>query len=67
VRVKHSKLARLRFGQHVLKDVEVFVLSPEHENIGARISHAALRGLRVRVVPERLLLTLEPGESRDES
>jgi hypothetical protein len=67
VRVTPIKLASLRFGQHVLRDVEVFVLAPEHENLGARISHSAFRGLRVRVVPERLLLLLEPGESRDAS
>jgi hypothetical protein len=67
VRVTPVKLASLRFGQHVLRDIEVFVLAPEHENLGARISHSAFRGLRVRVVPERLLLLLEPGESRDAS
>jgi hypothetical protein len=67
VRVTPARLASLRFGQHVLKDVEVFVLAPEHENVGARISHAAFRGLRVRVVPERLLLLLEPGDARDSS
>ncbi len=67
VKVTPVRLASLRFGQYVLKDVQVFVLAPEHENIGARISHSAFRGLRVRVVPERLLLLLEPGESRDAS
>ena len=67
VRATPVKLASLRFGQHVLRDVEVFVLAPEHENLGARISHSAFRGLRVRVVPERLLLLLEPGEARDAS
>jgi hypothetical protein len=67
VKATPAKLASLRFGQYVLKDVEVFVLAPEHENLGARISHAAFRGMRVRVVPERLLLLLEPGESRDAS
>jgi hypothetical protein len=65
VKVTPVQLASLRFGQHVLRDVEVFVLAPEHENLGARISHSAFRGLRVRVVAERLLLHLEPGESRD--
>jgi hypothetical protein len=67
VKVTPVKLASLRFGQHVLQDVEVFVLAPEHENLGARISHSAFRGLRVRIIPERLLLLLEPGESRDAS
>jgi hypothetical protein len=67
VRATPVKLASLRFGQYVLNDVDVFVLAPEHENTGARISHSAFRGLRVRVVPERLMLLLEPGEARDGS
>jgi hypothetical protein len=65
VRVIPAKLASLRFGQHVLRDVEVFVLAPENENLGARISHAAFRDLKVRVNQERLLLQLEPKATSD--
>jgi hypothetical protein len=59
VRGKSARLDSLRFGRHVLKDVQVIVLPPENENLGARISPAALQGLRARIVPERLLLRLE--------
>jgi hypothetical protein len=60
VKVTTVRLEKLRFGRHVLNDVEVLVLPPESENLGARIGQAAFRGLRVRVVAERLLLRLEP-------
>ena len=60
VRGKSARLDSLRFGRYVLKDVQVLVLPPESENLGARISPAAFQGLRVRIVPERLLLRLEP-------
>jgi hypothetical protein len=60
VKVTTARLDRLRFGRHVLKDVDVQVLPPESENLGARIGLAAFRELRVRIVPERLLLRLDP-------
>jgi hypothetical protein len=60
VRMRPARLKSLRFGRHVLRDVDVLVLPPDSENLGARISLAAFQGLQVRVVPERLLLRLEP-------
>ncbi|MEX2137719.1 MAG: aspartyl protease family protein [Pirellulales bacterium] len=60
MKVTTARLESLRFGRHLLNDVEVLVLPPESENLGARIGLAAFRGLRVRVVAERLLLRLEP-------
>jgi hypothetical protein len=60
VQAKPARLSSLRFGRHVLKDIEVHVLSPEQENLGARIGRSALKKLRVQMAPERLLLRLEP-------
>lgn len=60
VKVTTTRLESLRFGRHVLHDVVVLVLSPENENQGARIGLGVFRNLRVRVVPERLLLRLDP-------
>jgi hypothetical protein len=53
------RLASLRFGRHVIDDVEVLVLSPENENLGARLGLDVFRDFTVSVVPERLVLRLE--------
>jgi hypothetical protein len=60
-----ARLNILRFGRHVLQNVDVLVLGPENENLGARISAAAFRGLRVRVVPERLVIVLDPAPPKE--
>jgi hypothetical protein len=66
VKVYPAKLTSLRFGRHLLGDIEVLVLSPENENLGARIGLAAFRGLRVRIVPERLQVRLESTTAKSE-
>jgi hypothetical protein len=66
VKLRPARLKTLRFGRHVLKDVDVLVLPPESENLGARISLAAFQGLQVRVVPERLVVRLEPKNESSE-
>ena len=64
VKVVPARLESLRFGRHVLRNVDVLVLSPDNENLSAhRISAATFRGLKVRVVPERLLFVMEAGAS----
>jgi hypothetical protein len=60
-----ARLESLRFGRHVLWNVNVLVLAPENENLGARISAVAFQGLRVRVVPEQLKMVLEPAASKE--
>jgi hypothetical protein len=59
VQAKPARLASLRFGRHLLANIEVLVLAPEQENLGARIGRSALKNLRVQVAPERLLLRID--------
>ena len=64
VKVSSAKLATLRFGQRVFKDLEVAVLPPEHENLGARIAISSLSGVRARFIPEQLRLRLELADTQ---
>ena len=64
VKVNSATLATLRFGQRVFKDLEVAVLPPEHENLGARIAISSLSGVRARFIPEQLRLRLESADSQ---
>ena len=59
VKVTPVQLNSLRLGEHVLRDVDALVLAPDHENLGARIGLPAMKGLRVRVIPERLRVQIE--------
>lgn len=59
VAVQKASLASLRFGRHVMKDVEVHVLPPEAEHFGARLSLGAFKGARVTLNAERLRLRFE--------
>jgi hypothetical protein len=53
------KLTSLRFGRHVLSDVDVLVLPPEGEYLGARIGPKVFKGLTVSPQPEQLQLFIE--------
>ena len=53
-----TKVPQLRFGRHVLHDVEAYILAPEAADLGARISAPAFAGYRVQLDPDRLLLTI---------
>jgi len=66
VKIYPAKLATLRLGRHLFKDLDVVVLPPEHENLGARIALTSLQGVRARVVAERLQLRLERVDENDE-
>jgi hypothetical protein len=55
-------LESLRFGKHMLRDVEAFVLPPEGEDCGARISPAAFKGYRVVAEPALLHFRIEPAQ-----
>lgn len=55
----HIKLTSLRFGRHVLHDVDVLVLPPEGEYLGARIGPEVFKGLTVSPQPEQLQLLIE--------
>lgn len=52
-------LSSLRFGKHVLHDVEAFVLPPEGEDCGAQIGESAFYGYRAIAEPAQLRLKIE--------
>ncbi len=56
------KVPRLRFGRHVLHDVDAYILAPEAADIGARIGAGAFAGYRVQLDADRLLLTVGGGK-----
>lgn len=53
-------LPQLRLGRHVLNDVPAWVLPPEAEDLGARISRQALEKLEPTLDRKRLELTVVP-------
>ncbi|MBW3595802.1 MAG: retroviral-like aspartic protease family protein [Planctomycetes bacterium] len=55
-------LASIRFGPHVLRDVEAHILPPEGEDLGAQISRAAFTGFQVAADPAHLRFRIEPAE-----
>ncbi|HTN77991.1 MAG TPA: aspartyl protease family protein [Pirellulaceae bacterium] len=52
-------LPYVRFGKYLLRDVEVVVLPPEGEDLGAQLSAAALSGVRASAQLNRLRLQLD--------
>lgn len=52
----------LRFGEHVLSNVVVYVLPPEGEDLGARIGRNAFADLQVEARPTALQFTIKLGE-----
>jgi hypothetical protein len=60
VRVQRLTIPALRIGEAVIRDVPAFVLSPEHEDLGAQISAAAFAGFAVKIEPARLRLSIAP-------
>jgi hypothetical protein len=59
VRATRIELSSLRFGGHLLRDVEAFVLPPAGEYLGARIGPKAFKGLKVAPQPEQLKLLIQ--------
>lgn len=53
------KVERLRLGKHVLSNVEVYVLPPDAEYLGARIGPAALGGLKADLQLDQLRLRIQ--------
>jgi hypothetical protein len=64
--VRQARLKSVRFGRHVVRDLETLVLSPDDESAGARIGGRSLRGIRPRLEPERLMLHLESAATSGE-
>ena len=56
------KVPQLRFGRHVLRDVDAYILAPEAADIGARIGAGAFAGYRVQLDADRLVLTVGGGK-----
>ncbi len=61
--VRQVRLKSVRFGRHVVRDVEALVLPPDDESAGARIGGRTLREIRPRFQPERLVLQFESAVS----
>ena len=55
------KVPQLRFGRHVLNDVEAYILAPEAADIGARIGAQAFAGYHVQLDADHLLLIVGGG------
>lgn len=53
-------LASIRFGRHVLRDVEAYVLPPEGEDLGAQIGRSAFAGFQVTPELVHLHFRIEP-------
>lgn len=61
--VRHYRLAYLRLGRTVVRDVDCLVLPPEGEDLGCRLSAAALHGQRAAIEPAQLRLRLLASDS----
>lgn len=59
ISVAKAKLAELRIGDVVAKDVEVWIVPAEESTLGAQIGANALAGYRPIVEPRQFLLRLE--------
>jgi hypothetical protein len=59
---KRVELKSLRFGRHILADVEAWLLPPEGEDVGCRIGGAAFHGLQVAAEPALLRFRIEPAK-----
>jgi hypothetical protein len=57
-----TKVPQLRFGSHVLHDVEAYILAPEAADVGARIGAQAFVGYHVQLDADRLLLVVGGGK-----
>jgi len=53
------KISSLRFGRHVFRDVEAYILPPEAADVGARVGAGVFVGYRVQLGPGGLSLTIE--------
>jgi hypothetical protein len=60
VRANRVVLATLRFGKHVLRDVEAWLLPPEAEDCGCGISSSAFSGFQAAAEPVHLFFRIEP-------
>ncbi|MCA9268519.1 MAG: hypothetical protein KDA41_08610, partial [Planctomycetales bacterium] len=56
--VRQFTIPYVRFGRHVLQNVEARALPPEGENLGTRIGPAAFAGLSPKTEPERFRLVI---------
>lgn len=61
--VRHHRLAYLRLGRHVIRDVDVLVLPPEGEDIGCRLGPGALHGQHALLEPQHLRLRVRASDS----
>lgn len=59
IMLRRVTIPSLRIGETVLSEVEAYVMSPEGEDLGARLSPTALRGYSVQIDPRRLTLQLK--------
>lgn len=59
-KAKPATLPYLRFGKYELRDIDVLILPPDAESIGARIGPAAFEGYHVQPQPHRLRMDINP-------
>ncbi|HEV2969949.1 MAG TPA: retropepsin-like aspartic protease [Pirellulales bacterium] len=59
-----AKIAQLRIGRRVWKNVEFYILPPEAADVGARISPNSLPGYHLTINPSRFQLTIENSAGR---
>jgi hypothetical protein len=55
-----TRIAQLRFGRQIFRNVDAFILPPEAADIGARIGTQAFAGHQLQLDAEHLTLTLAP-------
>jgi hypothetical protein len=53
------RIAQLRLGRNVIKNVEAYILPPEAADVGTRIGPNSLPGYQVRINSNRFQLTIE--------
>jgi len=53
-----TKISQLRFGRVVLRDVKAYILPPSGGDVGPRLGLGALAKYRVKLDPDRLMLTV---------
>jgi hypothetical protein len=59
---KRVMLKTLRFGKHVLRDVEAWLLPPEGEDFGCRIGAASFTGFQIAPEPALLRFRIDPAK-----
>lgn len=64
VQASRARIASLRVGSLLVKDVEIFVLLPEFEDVGNQLGESTLAGARLALRAVRMEAVVEPAASR---